>query len=396
MENGKWKAHLEFAFCEGLLSGMIGRKSDWSRRRRSQGTSEGGEGFLDFVNFVPIVFGLNFAAYMPQFQMKHRFALILTALAFSAVIARGEDEGSGTGVVLDGVAAEVASGGQKEVVTFSQVRDLVGPKEKQAHETLKGAELVERIKEIRLGAINDLIDRTLIIQEFKSKGFTIPDYFVDEQVRGTIKTDFGGDRQAFLRTLAAQGYTLDKFREFKRDMIIVQEMRKQAVKTVTTVSDQKINEYYKEHVQDYSQPEQIKLRMITIKGTGADNDSRRKMIDEIRQKIVEGAEFGDLARMYDEDSMQENFGDWGWIDRRKLNESLTKIAFALKPGEMSQVVTMGDSYYLLYCEAKKVATVRPMKEVHDEIEKALLQDVRQQQQQDWLAKLRRKAYIKVF
>ncbi|HEY3901829.1 MAG TPA: peptidyl-prolyl cis-trans isomerase [Chthoniobacter sp.] len=333
---------------------------------------------------------------MPQFQKRHHFALILTALAFSAVIARAEDEGSGTGVVLDGIAAEVASGGQKEVVTFSQVRDLVGPKEKQAHETLKGAELVERIKEIRLGAINDLIDRTLIIQEFKTKGFTIPDYFVDEQVLGTIKTDFGGDRQAFLRTLAAQGYTLDKFREFKRDMIIVQEMRKQAVKGVTTVSDSKIADFYKEHVDEYSQPEQIKLRMITIKGTGADNDSRRKMIDEIRQKIVEGAEFGDLARMYDEDSMQENFGDWGWIDRKKLNESLTKIAFSLKPGEMSQVVTMGDSYYLLYCEAKKVAAVRPLKDVRDEIEKALLQGERQQQQQDWLAKLRRKAYIKVF
>jgi peptidyl-prolyl cis-trans isomerase SurA len=333
---------------------------------------------------------------MPQFQKRHHFALILTALAFSAGIARAEDEGSGTGVVLDGIAAEVASGGQKEVVTFSQVRDLVGPKEKQAHETLKGAELVERIKEIRLGAINDLIDRTLIIQEFKTKGFTIPDYFVDEQVLGTIKTDFGGDRQAFLRTLAAQGYTLDKFREFKRDMIIVQEMRKQAVKGVTTVSDSKIADFYKEHVDEYSQPEQIKLRMITIKGTGADNDSRRKMIDEIRQKIVEGAEFGDLARMYDEDSMQENFGDWGWIDRKKLNESLTKIAFSLKPGEMSQVVTMGDSYYLLYCEAKKVAAVRPLKDVRDEIEKALLQGERQQQQQDWLAKLRRKAYIKVF
>ena len=120
------------------------------------------------------------------------------------------------------------------------------------------------------------------------------------------------------------------------------------------------------------------------------------MIDEIRQKIVDGAEFGDLARMYDEDSMQENFGDWGWIDRRKLNESLTKIAFSLKPGEMSQVVTLGDSYYLLYCEAKKVAAVRPLKDVRDEIEKALLQGERQQQQQDWLAKLRRKAYIKVF
>ncbi|MEI9894423.1 MAG: peptidyl-prolyl cis-trans isomerase [Chthoniobacter sp.] len=320
---------------------------------------------------------------MPRLSLSY-IPLVCVGLALSALVARGQE-------VLDGIAAVVNS----EVVTFSQVRELVGPKEKQAHDTLKGNELVEKIKEIRMSAINDLIDRTLIIQEFKSKGFTIPDYFIDERIQSIIKDEFGGDRQAFLRTLAAQGYTLEKFRDFQRDMIIVQEMRKQAIKGSTnTVPEAKINEYYKEHTEEYSQPEQIKLRMIAIRGV--DNDSRRKMIDEIRQKIVEGAEFGDLARMYSEDSTQESYGDWGWIDRKKMNESLTKIAFALKPGEMSQVIELGGSYYLLYCEAKKPATVKPLKEMHDEIEKALLQTERQQQQQDWLQKLRRKAYIKMY
>jgi peptidyl-prolyl cis-trans isomerase SurA len=310
-------------------------------------------------------------------------SLVCIGVALSSLSARAQE-------VLDGIAAVVNS----EVVTFSQVRELVGPKEKQARDTLKGEELVEKIKEIRTSAINDLIDRTLIIQEFKSKGFTIPDYFIDDRIQSIIKDEFGGDRQAFLRTLAAQGYTLEKFRDFQRDMIIVSEMRKQAIKGVVNVSDQKINDYYKEHVEEYSQSEQIKLRMIAIRGV--DNDSRRKMIEEIRQKIVDGAEFGDLARMYSEDSSQEQYGDWGWIDRKKLNESLTKIAFALKPGEMSQVVELGGSYYLLYCEAKKAAAVKPLKDVHDEIEKALMQSERQEQQTEWLAKLRRKAYIKMY
>ncbi len=319
---------------------------------------------------------------MPQSRLIP-LSLVCIGLAFSTFTARAQE-------VLDGIAAVV----NNEVVTFSQVRELVGPKEKQAHDTLKGQELVEKIKSIRTEAINDLIDRALIIQDFKTKGFTIPDYFIDDRIQGIIKDEFGADRQAFLRTLAAQGYTLEKFRDFQRDMIIVSEMRKQAVKGVSTVPDAKINQYYREHVEEYSQAEQMKLRMIAIRGV--ENDSRRKMIEEIRQKISEGAEFGDLARMYSEDSSQEQYGDWGWIDRKKLNESLTKIAFSLKPGEMSQVVELGGSYYLLYCEAKKAATVKPIKDVHDEIEKALLQTERQQQQQDWLAKLRRKAYIKMY
>jgi parvulin-like peptidyl-prolyl isomerase len=65
--------------------------------------------------------------------------------------------------VLDGIAAVV----NDDVVTFSQVREVVGSRERAARETLKGEQLVEKIKEIRLQAINDLIDRQLILQEFK-------------------------------------------------------------------------------------------------------------------------------------------------------------------------------------------------------------------------------------
>jgi parvulin-like peptidyl-prolyl isomerase len=293
--------------------------------------------------------------------------------------------------VLDGIAAVVNS----DVVTFSQVRELVGPKEKQARETLKGEALVEKIKEIRLAAINDLIDRSLILQDFKTKGFTIPGYLIDERVQEIVRDSFGGDRQAFLRTLSAQNFTLEKFREFQRDSVIVQEMRRQAVKGATTVSDQKIQEFYKQHAEEYSTQEEAKLRMIVIRG-GPENNSRRKMIEEIREKIVAGAEFGDLARMYSDGSEQEAYGDVGWVNRKHFNEALTKVAFSLKPGEMSQIVELGGSYYLILCEAKKQGTTKPLKEVRPEIEKALLGSERQRQQQEWLMKLRKKAYIKLY
>ena len=92
--------------------------------------------------------------------------------------------------VLDGIAAVV----NNEVVTFSQVRELVASKERSAKDTYKGEELVAKIKEIRTAAINDLIDRLLILQEFKSKGFQIPDYFIDERVTTIVREEFGNDR----------------------------------------------------------------------------------------------------------------------------------------------------------------------------------------------------------
>src|SRR4051812_27146095 len=125
---------------------------------------------------------------------------VLALLVSSSLPAHAQD-------VLDGIAAVV----NDDVVTFSQVRELVGPKEKAARDTLKGNELVEKIKEIRLQAVNDLIDRQLILQEFKGmqkKGASIPDYVVEDRVQAIIREEFGNDRSAFMRTLAAQGYTI--------------------------------------------------------------------------------------------------------------------------------------------------------------------------------------------
>ena len=292
--------------------------------------------------------------------------------------------------VLNGIAAVV----NDEVITFSQVRELVAAKELAAKQQTSGEALVEKIKEIRLQAINDLIDRQLILQEFKTMGAKIPEYFIDERVNTIVREEFAGDRHAFVRTIEAQGFTLERFKELERDKIIVQEMTRSAVKTNVIVPEPKIAEYYKQHIEEFSTGDEVKLRMISMKKSGS--NSRKKMMEEIRTKAKEGSDFGKLARMYSEGSEQEQEGDWGWIDRKKLNEQLTKAAFALKPGQISELIELGETYYLLLVEAKKPATQRPFKEVRDEIEKRLIQQERQKLRQEWLQKLRKKAYVKMF
>jgi SurA N-terminal domain len=141
-----------------------------------------------------------------------RFAAIVAGLSLALGSAHAQE-------VLDGIAAVV----NDKVITFSQVRELVGPKEKAVREQLKGEQMVAKIKEIRLAAINDLIDRELILQEFEKNKFQLPEYVIDERISALVRDEFGGDRSAFIRTLAAQGYTLEKFRQQQRESIIVQE-----------------------------------------------------------------------------------------------------------------------------------------------------------------------------
>ena len=320
---------------------------------------------------------------------KLLFSLLLTIAFFIAQTRAAEPE------VIDGVAAVVNG----DVITFSQVQEVSGPRERTLREQFTGQELIDKIKEARLGALNDLIDRQLIVQEFKKKQFNIPEYVVDDQIANIIKDDFAGDRQAFLRTLNAQGYTVNKFRDMQRDKVIVGAMRQNNVKGNFTATPQQIQAYYDANKQEFVTPEQLKLRMIVLNADPLDAnsaDSTRKMAEEIRDKVKGGADFATMAKTYSMDGTAESGGDWGLIDRKTLNQQLTDVAFALSPGQTSQVVQIGDSFYILFCESKKESGVIPLPEVRAGIERKLEQAMRQKATQRWLDSLREKAFIKIY
>jgi peptidyl-prolyl cis-trans isomerase SurA len=239
----------------------------------------------------------------------------------------------------------------------------------------------------------------LILQEFKKKQFTIPEYVIEDQVKNIIKDDFAGDRQAFLRTLIAQGYTINKFREIQRDKVIVGAMRQNNIKGTFSATPQQVEAYYQANKQEFATPEQLKLRMIVLNADPLDAnsaDSTRKMAEEIRDKVKGGADFATMAKTYSMDGTAESGGDWGMIDRKTLNQQLTDVAFGLSPGQTSQVVQIGDSFYILYCENKKTSSFIPIAEVRDGIQKKLEQVQRQKATQKWIDSLREKAYIKIY
>ncbi|MFZ4775660.1 MAG: peptidylprolyl isomerase [Terrimicrobiaceae bacterium] len=317
------------------------------------------------------------------------FALLMTCIPAFAQQAE----------VLDGVAAIV----NKDVITISQVRELIGSRERGLREVYKGADLTEKVKEMRLAALKDLVDRQLIIQEFRKmqeKGANIPDYVVDDRIQSIVREEFGGDRAAFVRTLQAQGYTVTRFKEIEKEKIVVQAMRQAKVNEDFVISPNQIQAFYNKNKASYMLPEQVKLRMIVLReGSSTDvpgGENKSQTADEIRQKLVDGAEFDRMAEMYSEDEgTRDNGGDWGWIERGTLNEQLSSVAFELRPGQISPVVKLGESYYIILVEARKNASVKPIPEVRDEIEKNLIQQERMKTQQRWLDTLRAKAYIKI-
>ena len=272
------------------------------------------------------------------------------------------------------------------------------PRERLLMSQFKGEELAKQIKAARDAALKDLIDRQLIVQSFRKEKFEIPEHFVDEHINDIIRDDFGGDRNAFIKTLQAQNFSLTEFKKMETEKIIVQAMRGKNVKLNTIVSPTKIREYYNQHRAEFTAKEEVKLRMIMIPTRAAEGNSaaQKAIAEEILGKLADGAPFDRMAQMYSEDATRDNGGDWGWIARKTLAAPLEKVAFNLPPGRVSHVIEVGPNYYILKVEEKRGGDTPSFEKMRPEIEKKLLQEDSQRQQELWLAGLRQKAYIRIF
>jgi peptidyl-prolyl cis-trans isomerase SurA len=315
-------------------------------------------------------------------------AVVLSPLCHGALAAEDAPR------IIDGIAAIVNG----EIITYSQVRALSGPRERLLRTQFHGEELEKQIQVARGAALQDLIDRQLIIQSFHKEKFELPNYFLEQRIDDIIRDDFGGDRNSFVKTLQAQNYSLTEFKKMEMDKIIVQAMRSKNVKPVTTVSPTKVMEYYKQHRAEFTTKEQVKVRLIMIPTRAAEGNTaaQKAIAEEILGKLADGAPFDRMAQMYSEDASRDAGGDWGWIERKTLAPPLEKVAFNLPPGRVSHVIELGPNFYIMKVEEKRGGETPSFAKLRPEIEKKLVQEENQRQQDIWLAGLRQKAYIQKF
>jgi hypothetical protein len=109
-----------------------------------------------------------------------------------------------------------------EVITLSELIERYSKPKMEIMENYSGKEADEKLREARKVALNDLIDKVLICDDFKAKGVVVPEKVIDEIVEKIITKEFKGDKKPFIASLEEQGYTLDQFRDLKRKDIMVQ------------------------------------------------------------------------------------------------------------------------------------------------------------------------------
>jgi parvulin-like peptidyl-prolyl isomerase len=296
---------------------------------------------------------------------------------------------------VDGIAAIV----NDRLITFSDVREVATPAIQNAYRLYSGEERDRKIQQAGVDALNTLVERALILQEFTDKGYKLPDHVFESRTREIIEEQYGGDKNALIRTIQARGLTMEQWKQkFVREPFIVQALRQKEVSSDVVVSPAAIEQYYSQNKGKFTLPYQVRLRMIVIKKEpGSNNTEARDLANNILQKLQSGADFVGLANVYSSGGQKNPGGDWGWVDKESgLRKELAEAAFALKAGQHSKAIETEDGFYLIQVDEVRPERTRGLAEVRSEVEKTLAQEMRAERQRRWMERLKQKAFIRYF
>ncbi len=145
------------------------------------------------------------------------------------------------------------------------------------------------------------------------------------------------------------------------------------------ITEKEIQSFYEYNADEYTQPKQVKARHILFKFDQGDSDEvkddAKKRALSVLEKARKGEDFAGLAKEYSEGPSKSQGGDLGYFGVGQMETPFEEAAFALKKGEISDLVQTRFGYHIILVEDIKEAGSTPLEKVREEIAATLTGNV---------------------
>jgi peptidyl-prolyl cis-trans isomerase SurA len=119
------------------------------------------------------------------------------------------------------------------------------------------------------------------------------------------------------------------------------------------------------------------------------------LIEELHQRLVNGAQFYDLARAFSDDANSSaNGGDLGWINDGQLPKILQDQVNALADGELSAPIENMNGWHLVQVVERRTKDVGN-ENLRFQAKRALTQSKFSNELENWLREIRNEAYVEI-
>lgn len=334
-----------------------------------------------------------------------RFVLPLVALSCIPLFA------------ADQVVEEIVARVNGQIITrseFTRSKDQLRDDVKQQDAANADKIFAEKEKDV----LRDLIDQQLLLEKGKDLGITGDTDLIKrlDQMRKDMKLD---TMEELEKAATAQGISYEDFKQNMRNQIITQKVIGEEVGSHLNITTEEEQKFYDEHKSEMEQPESVRVSEILIapekpaadkapadpaapKDDAAKQEQDAKALaaaeakaNEVLKEIRAGAKFEDEAKKYSSGLSAAQGGDLGVFKRGTMAKGLEDRVFAMKSGEITDVIRTKEGYIILKVTDHQMAGIPPMKDVINKIQDNLYYEKLQPALRAYLTKLREEAYIDI-
>lgn len=304
--------------------------------------------------------------------------------------------------------SKITMQGQQEEASFAELPDVVA--------TVNGAEIakadLQKIysmlkaqarmssreissEEVMDMALTELINMQVLKQESERQKI-VPSAEEVQKEMSNIKSNFP-DEEAFKKAIAEKNLTVEEIEKSISEQLAVQKIIKKEVEEKISVADNEIEKFYSDNPDYFKTEESVKASHILVKVDEKAEESAvaeaRKKIEGIQAKIKKGEDFAEVAKTSSEGPSAPNGGDLGYFTRGKMVKPFEEAAFALKKGEVSDIVRTQFGFHIIKVFDKKEAGQTPLNEVSEKIKSFLSKSQGEKLFNSYVEKLRTAATI---
>ena len=352
-----------------------------------------------------------------------KLCLVLCALACLPALASAQ------------VVEEIITRVNNQIITrseFDRSKDQLRDEVKQQDAANADKLYADREKDV----LRDLVDQQLLLDKGKDLSINGDTDLIKrlDQMRKDMKLASLEDLE---KEATKQGISWEDFKQNMRNQIITQKVIGEEVGGKLSMSKEEEQKFYDEHKSEMEQPEYIRLAEILVApktdapktdatkttppaaapstdpgapasapAQPSSDEAAKQALDaaalsaaeakanDLLKQIHDGAAFEDVAKKYSDGTSAADGGALGMFKRGQLAKELEDRTFAMKAGDVTDVIRTKQGYVILKVIDHQMAGVPPLKDALPKIQDALYYQKLQPALRAYLTKLREEAYIK--
>lgn len=202
----------------------------------------------------------------------------------------------------------------------------------------------------RRQVLDGLIQNRIQLQLAERAGIRVDDESLNRTI-AQIASENNVTLSEFRDILEADGYSYEQFREDIRNEIRLSQLRKRQVDNLVNVSEKEIDNFLAN--QEFQGDVDAELRIAHILLALPDNatDEERaevqKMAEDIRQEVMAGGDFAEIAKAVSDGQNADNGGDLGWRKMDDIPSLFAEYIPGMKKGDVSEPIASSSGFHII-------------------------------------------------